>query len=225
MRRLLRALVQITLVGFVIAEGARAATPPTLVGVGERNRYATATFGPLTGVTDLVVWVSSSPDRGPNGNFLPRRFLLSDSLFRREIDAASWTSDTQLDPGRYYLMAEAWSRGCVGSDCIAGYTEVLPLAIPKPAQSYRASARILRAVRLMQLQLTVTPLGERLPYRVCWTIRHGTRCIRARVAGRSWNASASSRLRVPLRDMPRVTIVTWRVSGQVVAARHLIVPV
>jgi hypothetical protein len=141
---------------------------------------------------------------------------MSDSLFAREITARAWLSENELDPGTYYVMARAYSRGCGDPACIEGFSNVLRLIIPKPMQSYRASVRVLRGAGVVQLRLTVSPLGQKLPYRMCWTRTRGTRCVRATVHGYSWNSSATDVLRVPLRDMRRVTTFTWYAEGQAV---------
>jgi hypothetical protein len=205
---------------FALAPVAEAATP-TLLSVDEQDRHPTATFAPLPGVTDLVVFVSSTPRRAPDGSFLQGRFLMSDSLFAREITARAWLSENELDPGTYYVMARAYSRGCGDPACIEGFSNVLRLIIPKPVQSYRASVRVLRGAGVVQLRLTVSPLGQKLPYRMCWTRTRGTRCVRATVHGYSWNSSATDVLRVPLRDMRRVTTFTWYAEGRAVEVKRV----
>ena len=81
--------------------------------------------------------------------------------------------------------------------------------------------QLLRYTRIAYLTFTVTPLGEKLPYRVCWTLTRGSRCVRATVDGYSWNDSASDLLRISMRKMRKVTTLSWYVNGQRVALKRV----
>jgi hypothetical protein len=99
---------------------------------------------------------------------------------------------------------------------------VLTLRIPRPAQRFTASVKVLRYARIVRLALAVTPLGERLPYRVCWTL-HGTshrRCVRGTVSGYSWNRAAKDVRRVSVRGMRKLTTFTWYVRARRVAVNR-----
>ena len=66
---------------------------------------------------------------------------------------------------------------------------------------------------------TVKPLGESLPYTVCWRLMNKKRrCVTAKVGGYSWNDSASGDVTVGLRGMAKRTTFVWYVHGSKVAA-------
>jgi hypothetical protein len=214
--------------------------PPPLVSVGQQARHPTAILGPLPGVDAAFIYVATKPDRASDGSFLQENIEASDILTDDEIARSSWLYEAQLDPGGYYVMARAFDFECyINPNCIEGFSNMLSLTVPKPDQRYRASVQVLSFIGVGYLTLTVTPLGERLPYRVCWGLRgssstgadpyHGarrrqvarTRCARATVLGYSWNEPASSLLRVSLRGMRRVTTFTWYADGRVVAVKRV----
>jgi hypothetical protein len=167
----------------------------------------------------LGIYVATKPDRASDGSFLQENIVASDILTDDEIARGSWLYESQLDPGGYYVMARAFDFECyLNPNCIEGFSNMLTLTIPKPAQRYGAAVQVLRYIGIGYLTLTVTPLGEKIPYRVCWTLRRGSRCLRATVKGYSWNASASDLLRVSLRGMRKVSTFTWYADGRTVAS-------
>jgi hypothetical protein len=98
----------------------------------------------------------------------------------------------------------------------------MELDIPRPVQRYTSSVQVLRYVRVIYLRLTVTPLGERLPYRVCWQrINRRQLCVASAVPGYSWSEAASDTVRVRLRGMSRMTTFSWYVGQQRVASRRV----
>jgi hypothetical protein len=218
-----RGLVSL-IIAFValISAGSTQAATPVLVSVGQQNRHPSARFGPMPGVEVVGIYLATKPDRGPDGRFLPENTKEADLLTNEEIAAGVWIDEDQVDPGLYYVTARASDVGCSGPACINGFSNVLTLRIPRPALRYRASVKVLRYARVAHLSLAVMPLGERLPYRVCWTLR-GTprrRCVRGTVNGHSWNRSARDLRRVSLRRMRKVTTFAWYVRGRRVAAKR-----
>jgi hypothetical protein len=213
----------LTASGTEAAGGAvQGATAPTLASVGQQNRHPTATFAPLPGVDGALIYVATKPDRASDGSFLDENIKTSDSLTDDEIARGSWLYESQLDPGLYYVMARTFDFDCYQNpNCIEGFSNMLTLTIPKPAQRYGAKVELLRYIRIAYLTFTVRPLGEKLPYKVCWTLTRGTRCVHATVDGYSWNDSASDMRRISMRKMRKVTTFSWYVNGQRVAVKRL----
>jgi hypothetical protein len=98
---------------------------------------------------------------------------------------------------------------------------VLTLTVPKPRERFSGSVKNYRSLSFVTLELKVTPLGEHLPYRVCWRLtRQRQKCVKGTVDGFSWNSSASDSLDVRKRGMPKSTTFAWYVSGHKVASRR-----
>jgi hypothetical protein len=118
-------------------------------------------------------------------------------------------------------MMNASDWDCFGQPtCLAGYSNTLMLTVPKPPPLYRGGVSVLHYVHVAYLTLRVKPLGESLPYKVCWRLKNKKRrCVKGSVDGYSWNDSASDDLRVGLRSMAKRTTFTWYVQGQKVATR------
>jgi hypothetical protein len=204
-----------------------------LVSVGQQNGHPEATFGSLYGVDSLTVLIATKPDRGSDGNFLQENTLWGHvgSLTDDEIASRSWRSESQLDPGLYYVMAHSWNHDCWtiwDRNCSGGFfntSDVLTLTVPKPAQKqkYRTSVEVPRFLGAGYLNISVWPLGVgvKLPYRVCWTLTRGSRCLRSTVSGHSWYSPASHFLQVPLRKMRKLTTFTWYVDGRVVSVKRV----
>ena len=96
---------------------------------------------------------------------------------------------------------------------------MLTLSVPKPRQTYRGSVLVWHYLRQANLTLRVKPLGESLPYKVCWRLMNKKRrCVTAKVGGYSWNDSASGDVTVGLRGMAKRTTFVWYVHGSKVAA-------
>jgi hypothetical protein len=85
----------------------------------------------------------------------------------------------------------------------------------------QVEALVGRLIGVGYLKMSVSPLGEKLPYRVCWTLTRGSRCLRSNVTGYSWNEPASDLLRVSLRRMRKLTTFTWYADGRVVSVARV----
>jgi hypothetical protein len=217
-----------TLVGLTVAfaalvsAGSTQAAAPVLVSVSQESRHPIARFGPMPGVDLVTIYLAVKSDRGPDGRFLPENVKEADLLTNDEIAAGVWVDEKQVSPGLYYVMARASDVGCNDPACINGFSNVLTLRVPKPALRYRAAVKVVRYAGVAHLTLAVTRLGERLPYRVCWTVR-GTlhrRCVRGTIRGYSWTRSARDVRRVSLRGMRTVTTFSWYVRGRRVAVKR-----
>jgi len=153
-----------------------------------------------------------------------------DVLTDSEIQTGRWLDDNQIDPGTYYVLLRAspdfdlcyqLESGTYDSSCAAGYSEVKTLTVPRPAIRYAASVR--RYVFLSSVDLTITakPLGQKLPYRVCYRTAAGRRvCLAGVISGFSWNSEASDTRSVNRRNLRTVTTFTWYVEGRPVATKR-----
>jgi hypothetical protein len=188
--------------------------------VSQQNRHPAATFS-IPGADTASIYFATKPDRATDGGFLQENIKDSDYLTTDEMQSGSWTYESQLDPGTYYVMMNAADFDCTGQpSCLAGYSNVLTLTVPKPGQTFRGSVMVLRYTRVAYLRLHVKPLGESLPYKVCWRLMNKKRrCVSGSVDGYSWSDSASDDLGVRLRGMAKRTTFTWYVQGHKVATR------
>jgi hypothetical protein len=214
-------LIVATLAALLTAGSAQAASP-ALVSVGQQDRHPHATFGSLPGVDYMTVYIATKPDLASDGGFLQENIKDLDFLTADEIASSRWLYEQQLVPGLYYVMARAFDFDCYQNpNCIEGFSNMLTLDVPKPAQRYRTSVQLLRFIGVGYLNLSVSPLGEKLPYRVCWTLTRGSRCLRSTVTGYSWNAPANDLLRVSLRRMRKLTTFTWYADGRIVSVKRV----
>jgi hypothetical protein len=200
--------------------GAAAAQTPTLLSASQQNRHPAATFS-IPGADDATIYIADKPDRASDGSFLQENIVAVDFLTTAEIQGGAWTYESQLDPGTYYVLMNASDWDCAGQpSCLAGYSNMLTLTVPKPPQTYRGSVEVLHYAHIVYLTLRVKPLGEKRPYKVCWRLRSGKRrCVTGTVDGYSWNAAADDQVDVGLRGMRNRTTFTWYVEGRKVAAR------
>ena len=217
--KFLRATFVAALLTLGFANAAQAAAP-ALLSVGQQNRHATAAFS-APGAEMATIYLASSPERGTDGRFLEENVKSVDLLTDNEVQHGAWLDSGQIDPGVYYVMVNATSFCYEEPDCTEGFSNVMTLAVPKPLSSYRAQVGpVYRSIRIAYLDLTVRPLGERLPYRVCWTMKSKKRrCVAGSVDGYSWNSSANDSLRISTRGMARRTGFTWYLNGRAVATK------
>ncbi len=182
--------------------------------------------------SSVSVYFASSPDRATDGSFLSENVVHTDFLTDDEIQTGRWLDEDQLDPGRYFVMLSAsaedscWSypppdyEGLLDPACANGFSDVAVLEVPKPHQRFTVKVEQLRYIRIIYLTLKVTPLGETLPYRVCWRRKTNRRvCVSSKVSGYDWNSSADDLLRINSRALPRRTTFTWYVGAQVVVSK------
>src|SRR5262249_8696275 len=152
--------------------GAAAAAPPQLLTIDQVGRHPVAQFS-IPGADSATIYIATKPDRASDGSFLQENITDLDFLTDAEIQSGSWTYESQLDPGTYYLLLNATDFDCIGQPtCLNGYSNVLTMQIPKPPQAYRGGASVLHYVHLATLTLRVKPLGEQLPYKVCWRLKN-----------------------------------------------------
>ena len=78
-----------------------------------------------------------------------------DFLTAGEIQSGSWTYESQLDPGMYYVLLRATDYDCIGQPtCLDGYSNMLTLNVPKPAQTYRGSVLVWHYIHQANLHPT-----------------------------------------------------------------------
>lgn len=210
--------VALAMLGF--ADAAQAA-PPALLSVGHQNRHPTATFS-APGADLVTIYFANKPDRATDGYFLEENVEHVDLFTADEIQRGVWLDSGQLDPGLYFVMLRASDFECyINPDCTDGFSNLTTLEVPKPRPTYRGSVGfVFRNIGVIYLRLTVRPLGERLPYRLCWRLKSKRRkCVSGAVAGYSWNSSASDELRISMRGMAKRTRFIWYVKGRAVAAK------
>jgi hypothetical protein len=210
---------------FLLSGNAYAATP-TLLGVDHDRMHPTATFA-AAGADSVTVYISTQPDRATDGKFLDENSADIDFLTDGEIVTGQWMDSGLLNPGTYFVMLHAEQYTChvdEGQVCMQGYSNVSTLTIPKPKQKFRATVD---PGFLASFELTVSPLGESLPYRLCWARTGKSRkCERGTVLGTDWSDSASDSIYLTVDDLKlasrqkRVKF-TWYVSGKRVASKTL----
>jgi hypothetical protein len=213
-------LVALALVLALALPGAAEATPPTLLTVSEQNRHPSATFS-MPGADLATIYFASKPDRASDGGLLQENIKELDFLTTDEIQRGQWSYESQPDPGTYYVMMRATDFDCIGQpNCIDGYSNMLTLTVSKPPQTYRSGVAVFHYARVAYLTLRVTPLGEKLPYKVCWHLKtKRLRCASGTVDGYSWNSSADDQLSVRLRGMANRTKFIWYAHGHAVGSK------
>ena len=212
-------------VGTLVLASAAVAATPTLLSVGHQNRHPTATFS-MPGADFASIYFATSPDRATDGSFLDENVQDIDVLTTDEIQGGRWLDSAQLDPGAYYVLLRASDDDCFGDPaCMAGFSNMLTVAVPRPIPSYRGGVQAYRYLSTVDLRFRVAPLGEQLRYRVCWTrTAKPRRCVRSTVDGYSWNSPATDEIEVRKRGMPERTVFTWYVNGRRVAVKRVRIP-
>jgi hypothetical protein len=208
------------LAALALPGAANASQPPTLLSVGQQNRHPSATFA-MPGADDATIYFATKPDRATDGAFLQENVKEIGILTTDEIQRGSWLDASQIDPGTYYAIVRATDYDCIGQPtCIDGYSNMLTVVVPKPPQTYRGSVEVFHYSGVASLTLRVVPLGEKLPYKVCWRLKtKRLRCVSGSVDGYSWNSSADDEVSVRLRGMANRTTFVWYVRGRKVAAK------
>ena len=117
---------------------------------------------------------TGSRDRRSVAEREPSRRCQSDRL--GEIQAGRWLDSSQLDPGVYYVLLQAFpdfdtcyqSGGGYDPSCADGYSDPVTVNVPVPKQTYRGTVERQTFLKRVELGFVVNPLGAKLPYRVCY---------------------------------------------------------
>jgi hypothetical protein len=206
------------------------AMPPSLLAVSHQDRHPAATFS-APRADFATIYLASKPDRATDGSFLQENVKELDVLTDSEIQSGRWSDENQIDPGTYWVMLRASpdfdacyisGTGTFDPACADGFSNVMTLVVPKPVTRYAARVTTYRFLAQASLRLTATPLGERLPYRVCYRLKsRATRCLVGVLDGYSWNASANDTLTVTTRNLASITTFTWYVRAQKVSSKRV----
>jgi len=217
-------------VAALILPSAAAAVAPTLGFVTQQDRHPSASFSAAR-ASDATIYLASKPDRATDGSFLQENVTELDFLTDSEIQTGRWVDENQVDPGTYWVMLRAdpdfdscydFVTGGFDPVCADGFSNMLTLVVPKPSIRFRARVTVYKSLGEALLDLTATPLGERLGYRVCYRPKSGaSRCLNGGLDGYSWNASAEDSLTVSTRRLPNLTTFTWYVAGAKVASKRV----
>ncbi len=235
MLALVKRLLLLVLVGAAIFAaaftGEASAAKPQVIALGQQNRHPTMTFS-APRAEDVSVRFARSADRATDGNFLSENVVDVDFLTRDEIQSGTWLEEDQLDPGKYFVLLTASAESSCYSEpppnydlvvdpaCANGFSDLATLDIPKPPQRFNVKVEQLRYIRIIYLTLTVTPLGEHLPYKVCWQRKPKRRvCVSSTVSGYDWNSAADDMVRISSRALPSRTTFTWYVASRAVVSK------
>jgi hypothetical protein len=196
---------------------------PALLSVGENSRRPTATFS-APGALGVTLYVASSPDRATNGRFFDENVKDISFLTDSEIQTGRWVSDSKIDPGRYWVMLNAYNAcflpsGEADPACADGFSEPVPLTVPKPKTRYSVSAKKYRFLESMDLRIVAKPLRERRAYKLCYPSKRAKRkCLSGVLRGYDWDSSPQNTLSVRMSGLKPTTTFTWQVIGKKVAS-------
>jgi hypothetical protein len=204
------------------------AVPPEITAVGEQDRHPTILFS-APRAASVTVYVASKRDRATDGTFFQENVVATGLLTDSEIQSGEWLDSSRIDPGSYFVMVEASGGACDGYDsnavagvtdpsCADGFSSIVRLTIPKPRTKFTVKVDVLRFMRTVSLELTGKPLGENLPYRVCWRQpaegrKFQKRCRTSSLDGYSWSHDATDSLLIDTEGMARRTTFTWHSRG------------
>ena len=219
-------LLAITILAALALASTAQAAAPTLLSVGHQDRHVTGAFS-APGADDASVSIASSPDRATDGSFLSENYAGGDSLTAGEIASGVWLDEDQLDPGVYYVMLRTfdWDQAaCDPVGCYGGYSNVMTLTVPEPRHRFKAT---IERDYISSFTLSVSKLGETLPYRLCWNKAKGRRkCLRGKINGYDWNDTASDTLYLTVADLKlgkrqRFITFKWYADGKRVTSKRL----
>jgi hypothetical protein len=217
-----------TLVALSVPASA-AAVPPVITSVSQQNRHVAITFA-APRADGISVYIANKPDRATDGQFLQENIKEFDLLADSEVQAGRWLDDHQIDPGSYWVMIDArpdfdscYRFGGGGYDpaCADGFSDLVPLIIPRPAVKYAASVTAYKYIHRASLTLRATPLGDKQPYKVCFALKTRKRqCLSGTLSGYGWNFSTDDSLTVNTTKLPTLATFTWYVGSKAVASKR-----
>ena len=145
-----------------------------------------------------------------------------------EIATGRWLSESQLDPGTYYVLVKAspdfdqcYRDGGYDPACADGYS-MATLVVPKPLVRYAVGATRETYSSSVSLRIAAMPLGEKVPYRVCFlTMARKRLCLRDTLSGYDWDSAARESLTVRTRNLATSTTFTWFVGSRAVGSKRV----
>ncbi|MEO5575624.1 MAG: hypothetical protein ABIR67_00635 [Gaiellaceae bacterium] len=212
----------------LVWSGTALAVPPTITSVSQQTRHPIVTFSAPKS-DHVVIEIASKPERGSDGSFFSENQVEFDLMTDSEVAAGRWLSESQIDPGTYYVLVRAspdfnlcYQNGGFDPSCADGYSAMATLVVPRPAVKYVVGATRQSYSAAVTLSISATPLGEKLPYRVCYLTKALKRlCLRDMLAGYSWNSGASERLTVSTRLLATYTTFSWFVGTRVIGSKRI----
>ncbi len=214
----------------LLLPSAAAAVPPALSSVSVSNRHPEITFS-APKADSVYITIASKPDRSTDGSFLQENVKGADILTDSEIQTGHWLSEAQVDPGTYWLILQAfpafgqcyiYDAGTYDDSCAQGYSAVAQLIVPKPPVRYSATIQVLRLSGRAFLVLKASPLGQTVPYKLCYrNAVKARRCLRGTLDGYSWGSSATDRLSLSTRGLAQFTTFEWFVGVRKVAQKRV----
>ena len=219
MRRRTTLLITAAAVTAGVTAVASLAGVPTLTSVSAPDGYAAATFN-APRASYLTFFVATKPDRASDGQFLEGNVVVTEILVDEEARSGRWRSETELAPGRYWVMLQARpDDDCYVDDrfdpaCADGYSEPAPIVVSAPAPTYSTAVR---PGTVAVLTLRRSTAGATLAYRVCYPTAKGVRACRT---GRIAAQARAGSLRVPTAALARTTTFTWSAGGATIATKR-----
>lgn len=222
-------VVALALCGTSLAwSGTALAAPPTIISVSQQARHPIVAFSAPKS-DHVVIEIASKPERGSDGSFFSENQVEFEVMTDSEVAAGRWLSESQIDPGTYYVLVRAspdfdlcYQDGGFDPSCADGYSAMATLVVPRPAVRYVVGATRQSYSAAVTLSISATPLGEKLPYRVCYLTKARKRlCLRDTLAGYSWNSGASERLTVSTRLLATYTTFSWFVGTRVIGSKRI----
>ena len=120
-----------------------------------------------------------------------------------------------------FSLCYLYDSGTFDPSCADGYSTMQTLNVPRPPIRYGASVQHYVYLNNVDLTITAVPLGQKLPYRVCYRTKAGGRvCLGGVIAGYSWSSSASDTRSVNRRNLRTITTFTWYVEGRPVVSKR-----
>jgi hypothetical protein len=180
----------------------------------------------------VIIYFASEPGQASTGEFFQENVKRVDFLTADEIQSGSWTFETQLDPGTYYVAMKATpsftpcyvSAGTYRPECASGYSNVVQLVVPTPPIRYSAIVHAPRFWTTVQLKFKAQPLGIKQNYHVCFTSNtKRTICTHGVLDGFSWNSKATDYLSISKHNLPRRATLYWYVGTAKVVKKTFLV--
>jgi hypothetical protein len=135
-------LVALALIVLAVPGSASALNPPVLTSVGHVKYHPTATWTLPQWVEAWWVEVATKPDVASDGQFFEENRVVLDSV--RTTDT-SWTYESRLNPGTYYVHVRGWDNACLHNDfateCGVVTSNTLRLVLPPRPPRYAVTLR------------------------------------------------------------------------------------
>lgn len=215
---------------FLLLPAVAAAQAPLLKSVTPKDRRLLVTFsapGAAQTVGGVTIYVARAPTRNSDGTFPAANLADEGVLTTDQIAAGAWTEQTQLAPGRYWVMVAAnpdtqtctLNNATINPSCASGDSKVDSVTVPSPTR-YRPSVASKHGGSL-SLRLVAAPLGVPETLKLCYAVtvrkRASRRCMNRHLAGVDWNDPVDDLVKLSTRGMSPSESFTWSLAGHTVA--------